>query len=87
METFLRDLRYGARALARTPGFTAVAVLTLALGVGANAAIFSVARAVLLAPLPYTDFERTVAIWRAGRAGTRRGCRKPSCWITGRLAR
>ena len=63
METFLRDLRYGARALARTPGFTTVAVLTLGLGVGANAAIFSVARAVLLAPLPYADPERTVAIW------------------------
>ena len=63
METFLRDLRYAARALARTPGFATVAVLTLALGVGANAAIFSVARAVLLAPLPYADPERTVAIW------------------------
>ena len=63
METFLRDVRYGARALARTPGFTVVAVLTLALGVGANAAIFSVARAVLLAPLPYADPERTVGIW------------------------
>jgi putative ABC transport system permease protein len=63
METFWQDLRSGVRALARTPGFTAVAVLTLALGIGANAAIFSVTRAVLLAPLPYADPERTVAIW------------------------
>src|SRR5436190_198033 len=63
MDTFLQDLRFGARALGRNPAFACVAILTLALGVGANAAIFSVVNAVLLRPLPWADPERTVMIW------------------------
>jgi putative ABC transport system permease protein len=58
----MRDLRFAARALRKNPGFTAVAVLTIALGVGANSAIFSVVDAVMLRPLPWRDAERVVMI-------------------------
>ncbi|HYU36081.1 MAG TPA: ABC transporter permease, partial [Thermoanaerobaculia bacterium] len=62
MDTFALDLRIAARALMRRPAFTAVAVVTLALGIGANTALFSVVHAVLLRPLPFRDAERLVHV-------------------------
>jgi predicted permease len=69
METLLQDIRYGARVLARHKGFTAVAVITLALGIGANTAIFSVVNELLLRPLPYRDAERVVMLWEVTPEG------------------
>lgn len=63
MTAIIQHVRYTLRQLRKSPGFTAVAVITLALGIGANTAIFSVIYASLLAPMPYPDADRLVMVW------------------------
>ena len=65
MDTLLQDIRFGIRSLARTPAFTVVAVVALALGIGANSAVFSMVNGVLLRPLPYGNADRAVMLWSA----------------------
>jgi len=70
IETLFQDIRYAARGLIKQPTFTIVAVLTLALGIGANTAIFTVVNQLLLEPLPYRDAERIVMVWERTPRGT-----------------
>ena len=65
----MNDLKFAFRQLLKNPGFTAIAVLTLALGIGANTAIFTVAYGVLLKPLPLPQSERLVNVWESGPSG------------------
>jgi putative ABC transport system permease protein len=80
MRDLASDLRYAVRTLANNPGFTAVAVLTLALGIGANGAVFSVLRALLLRPLPYSQPSRLVMVWS-------RWSEFPQTWVSVEEAR
>jgi len=84
LEDSVRDLRYGARVLRRAPGFTAAALVTLALGIGATSAIFSVVRTVMLEPLPYHEPDRIVAVWETNRGGTSRNVIAPANFVAWR---
>src|SRR5215475_2122009 len=66
LESLARDLRFSLRTLRRTPGFTVIAILVMALGIGANVALFTVVRVVLLKPFPFDDPDRLVMVYEAG---------------------
>ena len=84
LEDSLRDVRHGVRVLLGAPGFTTAALVTLALGIGATSAIFSVVRTVMLEPLPYHEPDRIVAIWETNRGGTSRNVIAPANFVAWR---
>ena len=83
LDALWQDVRHAARSLRRTPGFTITAVLTLALGIGLNGALFSVLNAVVLRPLPYAEPDRVVGVWNAWE-GTPRASISPAGTSTSR---
>jgi putative ABC transport system permease protein len=81
LDDCLRDIRHGARMMRRTPGFTAAAIATLALGIGATSAIFGIVRTVMLEPLPYQHPDRIVGIWETNRGGAFRNVIAPANFV------
>jgi putative ABC transport system permease protein len=77
MDSIIKDIRYGFRSLLKRPGFTAIALIALALGIGANTAIFSLVNAVIIQPLPYHDPDRLVWVWGNIRNGANRASVAP----------
>ena len=84
LDDSIRDIRFGARVLWRAPGFTMAALATLAIGIGATAAIFSVVRTVMLEPLPYRDPDRVVGIWETTQDGVTQNVIAPANFIAWR---
>src|SRR5215813_3878397 len=76
----IRDIRYGFRMLVKHPGFSSVAIITVALGIGANTAIFSVVNSVLLAPLPYSRPSQLISVWTINRQNPATSTPQPCAW-------
>jgi putative ABC transport system permease protein len=84
LDDSLRDVRHGARVLRRSPAFTAAALVTLAIGIGATSAIYSVVRTVMLEPLPYVEPDRIVAVWETNRGAATRNVIAPANFVAWR---